>query len=52
MRKVDLNFSDLEPEAEEIVADRFFAHILTRASVFSRFLANGEKSYLAVGRSD
>ena len=30
MRKIDLNFRDPEPEAEELIADSVVAHILTK----------------------
>ena len=32
MRKIKLNFRDPEPEAEELIADRVVAHILTKAT--------------------
>ena len=33
VRKIDLNFKDLEPEAEQLTADRVVAHILARQKI-------------------
>ena len=35
MRKIDLNFKDPEPEAEQLTAYRVVAHILARQNIVS-----------------